>query len=1555
MINEAMNLLNIWSDANRSEERSQQSALDLLETAEKILEIGNNDETDSFLQNYLSRTGRTEFLQELKDPKHLIRWADSTFLAIQQIQYSLLSLFEDRVKAFANRPLFQEMNGPDPAIWSYLQIQSHVREIAAVFHSSVVVEEPRIALFTDNCVEGACCDLACLFYDILDTPLNIHFSEKVLSEIFQKLNINIVVTDTLDRADMLLRIRKNLKMKIQIFIVDPKVNVKDRDIQFLGSACKSLQASKIDKILDTRRRRPLNEVATIMFTSGSTGMPKGVSFSSYHLISKRFARAAALPKVGEDEILLCYLPLFHTFGRYFEMLGAIYWCGTYVFTGNPSAETLLSQFPRVNPTGFISIPLRWVQLHERCIDKMDLIPDPKNKAVAFREIVGSGLRWGISAAGYLDPKIFRFFQRNGVALVSGFGMTEATGGITMTPPDDYVDQSTGIPLPGVYTRFTDKKELEISGHYIAHYLDKKGPGDIIPYPGEEKGEEYWLPTGDLFQVAENGHYQIVDRVKDIYKNNKGQTVAPRKVESKFIGVPGIKRAFLVGDGRPYNVLFIVPDLDDPVIQSLDTEENRYDYFLQLVRQANINLAPYERVINFMVLERDFDVEKKELTPKGSFNRKTIEDNFADQIKTLYASEHVTLSQDKFSVKIPRWFFRDLGLLENDIQLSDDGLLNLSTEKRLKIIAVDNSSTFQVGDLNYTLTSNTIDMGIFARQPRLWAGNASLINFCPIKDGWDIPLQDVTAQILRPQGEYDKITTGDIPKVTQFRDHWLETVNKLVTLALFAEIPMALNALEKMDALLKEVEDRYADLIRRRLEALAYHPAEEVRCKAYRILLMDAPTPDYSTSFPTFVNSGLPYLNKDSIEKIAFSKLERRRLEALRKRLFSYRTQLSWPISDITRQQFIQMFEILAGFVEHHPEFYRSVRSELASWILHKEDTQIAEAVEDILKKMVDDYENKLTANSKQISEEQWLSRLVFEEGMPDKIVERIKVVLIGTTFLKQSIMLAFDEPNFELEDIPEQGVWISPLQSTHHYQRYRMSVTTRAGNHYDLQLVLLGDFITTTVRESVYWLASVAGFPFAESSLPQMGCFRQNLGAWSVTYVGGLTVWEKVRQAASIHTEDRLMEEIGTWRKIFIRALSAYFRGWHHSGYRIVPGSVSPKNVSVPEQDFRGGTKIVSLAGWCHFEDMTSLIKPMVQNFYFQTIGHYPAFQEILNIEWIFDACFESFEESQAVDVLKKLQGDLKKQPLVDCFGVPLSEKLASYLDNVRSTYYIPIPLRNAVDRYRAWETMNPTATSLAMEQTLVELYRLYRIQRFPEIARYYLYRHTYFSKASYKTLEAFDLLLDKMTRDTKRPAVQLMELSELQQSLSRSADLEVFSRLVFPQKLSRQKVEVLRVGEGGGDVIVQSSITDRHGESYVLRAPVKPIEIGELYRLFFDENYPITISEQDQYFIATDANDRIIGGIVYKLTEDKVARLEGIVVSTSLKERGIGSAMLEDFANRVVSQGSHIIKTHFYHTPFFTKQGFNVDERWGALVKFLSPEMPGDDDVQQRVIEQTE
>jgi len=145
--------------------------------------------------------------------------------------------------------------------------------------------------------------------------------------------------------------------------------------------------------------------------------------------------------------------------------------------------------------------------------------------------------------------------------------------------------------------------------YIASYLETAPPLSTIAY-SDQIGN--YISTGDVFKMDEDGYYEIIDRVKDIYKNNKGQTISPKNVENMFEGVPGLKRTFLVGDGKPYNSLFIVADESEELIMSKPVNEI-HDYFHTIIINANKKLVPYERVINYTILERDFSDTKGELT------------------------------------------------------------------------------------------------------------------------------------------------------------------------------------------------------------------------------------------------------------------------------------------------------------------------------------------------------------------------------------------------------------------------------------------------------------------------------------------------------------------------------------------------------------------------------------------------------------------------------------------------------------------------------------------------------------------------------------------------------------------------------------------------------------------------------------------------------------------------------------------------------------------------------------------------------------------------------
>ncbi|MGE5479822.1 MAG: GNAT family N-acetyltransferase [Chloroflexota bacterium] len=1508
------------------EPEKSDGATTLLTDAEYILQNNMDYIPEALWEQYLNLTRKPEFLKKLHSPESRERWAESAFRIIKKTNYTLLKMLRQRALETPDRTLFKDMSKGAAQDWSYRKVNLYVREIAATLYQTAafVKEEPRVAIFSENSLDSACCDLACLCYDIFDTPLNVSFTEDILIYIIDYLKINIVIVDSEDRLKKIELARGRVQSP---FAVITLFRSSVGDTIFLQDLVNQLSSSELESVISSRRRKDAREVATVMWTSGSTGAPKGVSFSIYNLVSKRFARGAALPEVGTDETLLCFLPLYHTFGRYLEMLGMIYWGGTYTFLGNTSSESLFHKFLAVQPTGFISVPLRWIQIYERAFE---LSEETSNSPSEFvRNIVGNSLRWGLSAAGYLDPKIFRFFQNSGIELCSGFGMTEATGGVTMTPPGKYLDNAVGAALPGIKLKQNETGELFIRGEYIARYVEEAPPGSQIPFP--EDDPDFWLPTGDIFRVIRPGYYEIVDRVKDIYKNNRGQTIAPRNVESRFDGVPGIKRTFLVGDGKPYNILFIVPDESDEIFTKYP-EHVRNDYFNRIIAEVNSGLAPYERIINFKFLHRDFQLEKGELTAKGSFNRKNIEQNFQMQIDSLYLVDNVVIPFAHFDLVIPRWFFRDLGITEMDVVREGDYLVNKRNGFMLLIKDEDDLGV-QIGNLIYKYTARTINLGTLARSPYLWSGNPALQLFSPCKEGWDVELRGISCNAFLSDNIYRLESPFEI-EIKGIKNEELKRVNRLFISAIYGEKNLALAALRELDEIMPKSETRITTLIQYRLETLARHYEEDVRCEAYKILLLNSIGLDLNTSFLAFINSGYTFLNDRTITDIANSNLNMTELESLRRRLLRYREELHWPAQRETIEQFANIFSLLTNLVHYNKKFYPTVRAELTNWILLNKDIEISKLAQERFDDIAEYYETELSKTMKKYPIDYWASKLVFDDGLREGEIERLERVLINTTFLKQSIMLAFDEDDFCLEDVPNEGIWITRINSAQYPGSYRISINTHAGKHYRLQAVISEDLRSAAVLESIYWLIAITGFPVGNAVMPRLGCARLDLEARSSVYNDELSVWEKIRLLSNTRELGKPFTKYSLFRKWFIGSFITIFTAWRNSGKRIVPGLVSPNNVIVPELDFKEGAMIISLAGWKKYYGTSSLIKPLIHSFYKKTMALYSWTKNQLDLRWIFDATLEALGKDEGILWLEQLRNDLTIED-VKMGDVSLLDALNHYTEKNRNYFYLPLPLLNAIEKYDEWMSLNTNATQHAREEAVQEIYRLYSLNRYPEIIRYHLFRNTYFENASEEIKSRFEALLQTMSLRPNETATHLIELSELQTAIDTPFDKEVFSRMAFPSHPAAQEITLVP-GRELQDIKVHSTIVDEDGCEYVFREPESPSEIGRLFKIFFSQNFPRALAENDKFYIVVDGSEKVVGGLCYRYLNDKISFIDGCVVVTSLQGRGIGSLAVEEFSRRMQELGFKYIKTHFYLQGFYLKLGFKIDERWGNLVKAL-------------------
>ncbi|PJA74057.1 hypothetical protein CO151_11865 [bacterium CG_4_9_14_3_um_filter_65_15] len=1504
----------------------------------------------SALRRFLGVTRKPDFLCALPDADAREEWFETCLAVVDAIGFDLGDLLEQRADEAPDHILFRTHIGADRDDWSFLRVRELARATAAVLWRdgppprladdvANPVPGPRVGILCNNGLASAVCDLACLTEGILVAPLNIHFKEEHLGWIFDRLVLTVAICDNADRLDQLIALRDKVKRPFVIYTLMSDPRVGRPGIKRLEAERSPLGAAEIDGILSDRPRRNLRDPATVMFTSGSTGLPKGVAFTQRNLVSKRFARAAALPTVGRDEVLLCYLPLFHTFGRFLEMLGSIFWGGTYIFADNPSADSLLDMLGKVAPTGLISVPVRWQQIAERVWEITRGEDADQDLGVHLRNLVGARLRWGISAAGYLDPKVFRFFHRHDIKLCSGFGMTEGTGGLTMTPPDDYVPDSVGIPLPGTRIRLAQSGELQVSGCYIARYLEPAAPNGSLEVP-RPRSDDWWLATGDLFRSTGDNHLEIVDRIKDIYKNNKGQTIAPRAVESLFEQVPGIRRTFLAGDGRAYNTLLIVPEPADDILQSLQDEEGRRHYFQHIIAASNSALSPWERVVNFAILDRDFSADHGELTPKGSLRRKTIETNFASAIGDMYRSNDRILECNGLRVRIPRWFFRDLGLLEDAITTDGPRLINTGNGQTLPI-AQAGGTRVRIGDLGYDLggdggTPPLIDLGLFVRHPLLWIANPSLIRFSPCRTGWNTDLQGIAPHVHLPVRPEETDPECLVPVTVE---PTLAEVNHQCTQALFGAAEAAIVAIFQLDAALKRAHGPLVEVIRSRLQTLAEHPVQEVRCRAFQILMLDDPHPDYQRHLPVFIESGLPFLDQESFKAISHASLHPHDLTALRKRLAYYRHRLDWPADDRTRTIFGDLLRMLADFGRYHLEFYSAIRAELFSWIRHHEDAELSRLADTIMAELGAWFETRMHAGYAGLDPALWEGKIAFQEGLNARESSRLEDVLVGTTFLRESLYLAFEGEASLLDEIGPGGIWVSRIISRFEDSRFRVSINTQTGKHFDLQLILFHNLEEESIEETVNWYLTLSGCTEERPVVPVFGSSRTDLGALTMAYTSDLTVWEKIREFSSTRGPGTRLPSRMRWRQLLVRAMSVVIRGWQHSGRRIIPGRISPYNIVVPEPDFRTGALLNNLTGWQPYDGPLSLLRPLWRNMLHHTLCHYPWTDFYIDKTWLFDAVVEALGMDEAGRWLGEFSASLQADSaaVATAMWPEFTQDLTAFLERLEAGYHPPLAIEGAIERYDEWDRINPEAPIQARLEIVQELLSLYRLDRLPEIARFTLYRRTIFHRLGGKAETLFGRLLEHMHRTPDRRASSMVELSELQSELTGPDERLAFTRMAFPHWTRDQRVEIKTLGEAGhSKVVVHSTMTDRKGIVYTVGEPTSPSEVGFLYRLFLQAGFPKTVSPQDRHLVVLDQSEQIVAGALFRPLDEETVFLDGVVVNRALAERGIAAGIMDEFSIRMKAAGVRTIRTQFFLRRFYEKHGFRVDPTGGGLVRHL-------------------
>lgn len=420
---------------------------------------------------------------------------------------------------------------------------------------------------------------------------------------------------------------------------------------------------------DLARRVGPEDLASILYTSGTTGSPKGVMLTHENLASNAVAASKVYPGPGgEAEQNVCFLPLCHVFARTtanaFLNLGiAIHYVAKIEEVPEALKEmrpTVVASVPLLFETGYQRIQamveqmtparrriFRWgVEVGERYTDArlaggvgaaLRLQHSLAERLVhrKIQERFGGRLSLVVAGGAALPGPVEIFFHAVGVSLFQGYGLTETSPMVTINYPDHHRMGSVGVAAPGVSIRTSADGEVEVKGPCVM-----RGYWNKPEATREVLGDDGWLKTGDLGSIDADGYLFITGRKKDLLVLSEGTNVAPVPIEHLLTAAPSIGQALVVGDGRPYLCALIVPDFDRLGIHTtperLLQDPRLHREIGEVVETVNRLLPQHERLRHFHLVAQKFTVEGGELTPTLKVRRPIVVQRYRAEIDAMYA-------------------------------------------------------------------------------------------------------------------------------------------------------------------------------------------------------------------------------------------------------------------------------------------------------------------------------------------------------------------------------------------------------------------------------------------------------------------------------------------------------------------------------------------------------------------------------------------------------------------------------------------------------------------------------------------------------------------------------------------------------------------------------------------------------------------------------------------------------------------------------------------------------------------------------------------------------